>query len=287
MSAATTARRTEPSGPAADVSPVSFPRVVRAEWLKLWTLRSTYWATGTTLLVMVVMSVLMAFAASQSAENPEFGMGPSGTMVLGFSYTMAQLVVAVLGVLAITGEYSTGMIRSSLTAVPARVPVLAAKALVLAVVSFVLGVLGVTLSYLLTAPLLSDAGGAADLGDPDVLQIFWGTGLYLMGVALLGLGIGALLRHSAGAIAAVLGILLLASTIVQLLSMWLDGFADVYPYLPSTAGERIVSPDTGELGEAAAMGMTVLGPWEGYGVFMIYVVLALGAAAVLLRRRDA
>ncbi|MEE6273109.1 ABC transporter permease subunit [Georgenia sp. MJ206] len=285
MSATTTSRRPERSSSAVAVSPVSFPRVVRAEWIKLWSLRSTYWVIGATLLAMVLMALLMSFGASQAAQNPEFGAGPDGTMVLGLSYSMAQLVVAVLGVLVISGEYSTGMIRSSFAAVPGRVSVLAAKALVIAVVSFVLGVVGVGLSYLVSIPLLADAGGAADLGDPDTQRMFWGTGLYLMAVALLALGVGALLRHSAGAIATVLGVLLVLPTVAQIAAAQLDWVADLYPYLPSTAGERIVAFDLG----AMAMGMpdNLLEPWAGFGVLMAYVAVVLVAATVFLRRRDA
>lgn len=273
------------SPPALTARPVSFPRVIRSEWIKFWSLRSTYWALGATLAAMVLFSLLMAFAAAQAGGNAEFGPAPDGAMVIGLSYSMAQLVIAVLGVLMITGEYSTGMIRSSLAAVPTRVPVLVAKALIIAVVAFVVGVLGVLLSYVLTTPMLADVGGPADLADPDNLRLVWGTGLYLAGIGVFSLGLGALLRHSAGAIAAVLGILLLLPTIVQLAMTSIDWLFDAYPYLPSTAGERIVAIDSPSM---AAMGVpAALEPWTGFGVFMIYVVVVLLAAALLLRRRDA
>ncbi|MDD9206233.1 ABC transporter permease subunit [Georgenia sp. 10Sc9-8] len=278
-----TTTRTSPSqSRAVQVGPVTFPRVVRAEWIKFWSLRSTYWNVAVTVLAMVAMALMMSAAATVSVDGAP--AGPDGSVVIGLGYSFGQIVVAVLGALMITGEYSTGMIRSSLAAVPARVPVLVAKALIIAVVAFVLGVVGVALSYLVTYPILG-ADVAADLGDPEVLRIFWGSGLYMAGVGLLGLGIGALLRHSAGAIATVLGVLLLLSTIVQLLMMWSDTFTTVYPYLPSTAGEQIVTPD---LGAMSMPGMPeMLDPWVGFGVLMAYVVVTLTAAAVLLRRRDA
>ena len=271
--------------PAITIHPVSFVRVVRSEWLKLWSLRSTYWALGATLVAMILMSLLMAVGAATSAENPEFGPGPDGTMVIGFSYFMAQLVIAVLGVLMISGEYSTGMIRSTLAAVPTRLPVLAAYAIIITVVAFVTGVLGVLASYVITMPMLSNAGGAADLGDPEVLRLVWGTGLYLAAVGLLGLGIGALLRHSAGAIATVLGIILLLPMIVQLAMGPLEWLRDAYPYLPSVAGEQIVAIDSPDMD---AMGMPAgLEPWTGFGVLIAYVAVVHLAAALLLRRRDA
>lgn len=277
---------TQTAAPSAvTVRPVAFTRVVRSEWLKLWSLRSTYWALGAALIAMVLMSLLMAVAAAASAESPEFGPGPDGAMVIGVSYYMAQLVIAVLGVLMISGEYSTGMIRSTFAAVPARLPVLAAKAIIIAVVGFVIGVVGVLASYVLTIPMLGDAGGAADLGDPEVLRLVWGTGLYLAAVGLLGLGIGALLRHSAGAIATVLGLILLLPMIVQLAMGPLEWLRDAYPYLPSVAGERIVAVDSAAM---AGMGMPeLLEPWTGFGVFIAYVAVVHLAAALLLRRRDA
>jgi ABC-2 type transport system permease protein len=187
------------------------------------------------------------------------------------------------GAVTITGEYTTGMIRSTLAAVPRRTPALAAKAVLVAGVGFALGILGVALAYVASYPLLGGEA-AADLADPEVRRIFWGTGLYLAGVGLLGLGIGALLRHTAGAITATLGILLMLSTVVQLLMMTSDVFTKVYPYLPTTAGERIAAPEVTAAAEGAP---EVLTPWVGYGVFMAYVAVVLLAAAVLLRRRDA
>lgn len=135
----------------------------------------------------------------------------------------------------------------------------------------------------MTYPVL-DGARVADLGDPEVQRIFWGTGLYLAGVGLLGLGLGALSRHTAGAITAVLGVLLLLSTLVQLLMLASDWFTGLYPYLPSTAGERIASP---EVTAAADGAPDVLGPWAGFAVFTAYVALTLIGAAVALRRRDA
>ncbi|PYG00887.1 ABC-2 type transport system permease protein [Georgenia satyanarayanai] len=273
------------------VRPVGLGRVLRSEWIKLWSLRSTYWTIALTLLAMLMLSLLMAVAARAVASDESFApaeVGLDGLTVLGTAYGMAQLVIAVLGVLVVTGEYSTGMIRSSLTAVPTRLPVLAAKAVLVAVVSFVVGVVGIALAYVLTMPMLADAGGAAELSDPDTLRMFWGTGLYLAAVGLFGLAIGTLVRHSAGAIAVVVGILLILPTVLQVAMNGLDWLRDIYPYLPTTAGDRIIT--AGGPGEAMSgmPGMPeLLDPWVGYGVFMVYVVVALLAAALLLRRRDA
>ncbi|WP_454084569.1 ABC transporter permease [Georgenia sp. Marseille-Q6866] len=285
MSATTSA--TTPTVP---VRPVGMGRVLRSEWIKLWSLRSTYWTIALTLLAMLMLAVLMAFAAGAVASEgltPD-EVGLDGLTVLGTAYGMAQLVIAVLGVLVVTGEYSTGMIRSSLTAVPTRLPVLVAKAVLVAVVSFVVGVVGIALAYVVTMPMLADAGGAADLGDPDTLRMFWGTGLYLAAVGLFGLAIGTLVRHSAGAIAVVVGILLILPTVLQVAMNGLDWLRDLYPYLPTTAGERIITVGGPSEDMMGMPGMPeMLDPWVGYGVFLAYVAVALLAAAALLRRRDA
>ncbi len=115
-------------------------------------------------------------------------------------------------------------------------------------------------------------------------RIFWGTGLYLAGVALLGLAVGTVVRHTAGAITLILGVVLLLSTMWQILMMTSDWFTKSYAYLPSTAGERIATP---EASRAVADAPQMLTPWAGFTVFMIYVAIAFLVAVVLLRRRDA
>lgn len=267
------------TAPSVAVEPVSFPRVLHSEWIKLWSLRSTYWTVLATLAAMVLIAVMLGVASMVE----EGAAGPDGQMAIGMGYTFAQVVVAVLGVLTITGEYTTGMIRSTLAAVPTRLPALAAKAVLVAGVGFLLGVVGVALSYLASYPMLG-AEGAATLSDPEVQRIFWGSGLYLAGVGLFGLAIGAIIRHTAGAITLILGVLLMLSTMWQLLMMTSDWFTRSYPYLPSTAGERIASP---EVTNAVADAPQALAPWTGFGVFMAYVAVTLLIAAVLLRRRDA
>lgn len=270
--------------------PVSFGRVLHSEWIKFWSLRSTYWALGVTLVAMVLMAMLMAFSANSMAGVDIEGVPQlDGAFVLATAYYMAQISVAVLGVLVISGEYSTGMIRSSFAATPTRLPVLAAKATVVAVVSFLLGVASLLVAWAVTTPMLADGVPAADLTDSGTLQVIWGTGIYLAGLALLAFGLGAILRHSAGAIAAVLGVMLLLPIIVDLLSLWLDVFADISPYLPvrngTGAGEVIILDGASAVEQFGASQM--LGPWQGLAVFGAYVVVTLVLAAVLVRRRDA
>ena len=174
----------------------------------------------------------------------------------------------------VAGEYSTGMIRSTLAAVPQRLPVLWGKAIVFG---------GVTLVSMLVAALAAFFGGQAILGtqgvslfDTGVLRAVVGAAVYLTGVGLLGLALGALLRGTAAAIGALFGGMLVVPGLFPLLpSSWND---TVGPYLPSHAGESFMSvtPSAG-----------MLGPWAGLAVFAGYIVAALAAAAILLKRRDA
>ncbi|MDP3891457.1 MAG: hypothetical protein Q8Q44_09525, partial [Nocardioides sp.] len=125
--------------------------------------------------------------------------------------------------------------------------------------------------------------GAAPLSDPEVQRIFWGSGLYLAAVGVLGLGLGAIIRHTAGAVTLALGVLLLLPTLWQLLMMTSDWFLRSYSYLPTTAGERIASPEVvGSVAGAPA----ALTPWGGFAVLVLYVAVVLATAAVLLKRRD-
>lgn len=262
------------------VSPVSFPRVVTSEWIKFRSVRSTAWTLPITAVVMVGLSVLQAWGMNAMPADAQAQIG-AATIVTGGAF-LAQLVVTVLGVLAITGEYTTGMIRSTLTAVPRRLPALWAKALVLFVVVFVVSVIAVALSWVAALPFLNNLGLEVDLGNSDQLRVLLGAPLYLSTIAVFAFAIGALIRHSAGALALVLGLLLVIETVFSAIPLRV--FEVISPYLPSTAGSRILT-ESGLL--APTLGGVDLTPWQGYGVLAAWVVLLLAAAAVLLRRRDA
>ncbi len=264
----------------ATVSPVTFPRVVSSEWIKFRTVRSTAWTLPITALVMVGLAVLQAWGLTQMPADAMYPISAAG-IVTGGAF-LAQLVVSVLGVLAITGEYTTGMIRSTLAAVPRRLPALWAKAMVLFVVVLVVSVVAVALSWVAALPFLNNLGIEVDLGNSDHLRVLAGTPLYLATIAVFAFAIGALVRHSAGALAIVLGLLLVIETVFSAIP--LRFFEVISPYLPSTAGSRILTD--GEL-LGPSMGGVDLTPWQGYGVLVAWVVLLLAAAAVLLRRRDA
>lgn len=262
---------------------VTFPRVVRAEWIKFRSVRSTFWTLPITALVIVALAVLQAWGMTAFEDTAEVET-QAATIVTG-GWILAQAVVSVLAILTITGEYSTGMIRSTLSAVPRRLPALWAKALVLAVAVAVISGVAVGLSWLASLPFLRQLGLGVDLSAADDLRLLIGTPLYLATIALFALAVGALVRHSAAAIAIVLGMLLVAEGVVA--SLPFRVFEVTSPFLPSTAGGRLIVDSPTLQGLNAAGTGPHLTPWQGYAVLLGWVVVLFAAAAVLLRRRDA
>ncbi len=279
----TTAVRT-PFAPSIPVRRQSFGQTVHAEWIKFWTVRSTVWTLIATVGLMVGISALAAWGSS--IEAVDAGDGPMNTaMLLGAGYQMAQLSVAVLGVLTIAGEYSTGMIRSTLVAVPKRVPVLAAKALVLAAVVAAVSIISMALSYVATMPWQDTLHAQFDLSNAETLRMTVGLPLYLVAIACFAFAVGALLRHSAAALTAVIALLLVVENVLMIIP--LRAVELISPFLPSTAG-RMVLFDNEMVASAAQMTDGAhLSPWQGYAVLVAWVVALGTAAAILLRRRDA
>lgn len=263
---------------------LSFPRIVRSEWIKFRTLRSTIWTLAITLVVMVGIVTLFSVIGASESNNAGASDGGGSIAVFSIAAPLAQLAVVVLGVLVITGEYSTGMIRSTLAAVPRRIPALWAKGAVLAVSIFVLSTVAVAISLAVMQLILGAKGLAPDLGDSDTVRILVGTPLYLSAIALLAFAIGAILRHSAGALATVLGLLLVIETLFQI--PW-KPLQAISPFLPGTAGSKLLMPQEQiDMLSRGAVG-AVLGPWEGFGVLLAWVAVLLTVAAVLLKRRNA
>jgi hypothetical protein len=253
--------------------------VVRSEWTKLRSVRSTYW----TLLVTALATVgIAAVATAIYAHNwPTASPLERATFnATSFSLTgvfLAQLAVGVLGILTITSEYSTGSIRSTFAAVPQRRTVLAAKATVFGAVTLVISVVSAFGAFFVGQALLSSQGIQASIGDPGVLRAVLGAGVYLGVLGLFALGLGTLIRHGAGAIAALFGIVFVLPALAMVLpSSWRD---TVSMYLPSEAGQAMY--------RAADPGTAHLSPTAGLLVFSLYAAIALVAAAFVLNRRDA
>jgi hypothetical protein len=189
---------------------------------------------------------------------------------------LAQLAIGVLGVLLITGEYTTGMIRATVSAVPKRLPVLWAKLGTFAVVGSVVMVAASLVAFLSGQAILSSKGIGVSLFEHNVVRVVIGTGLYLTLVGLLGMALGFIIRNTAGAITALFGIILILPILGDVLPP--DWASHVVPYLPSVAGQAVtaVHTDPGSLA-----------PWTGFALFAGYVAVAIAGAALSLRRRDA
>jgi ABC-2 type transport system permease protein len=268
--------------PAATAGKVTQVRVLRSEWIKFRTLRSTFYTLVAAVVAMVGLGLLFSWGlASRLGERGAHHID-TDPKVLAVTfplrgYFIAQLAVGVLGVMVISGEYSTGMIRASLAAVPKRLPVLWAKAAVFSVVVLVLTTVTSFVAFFGGESILSSQHVQATLSTPGALRIVFGVGLYLTVVGLLSVALGALIRNTAGAIAAVFGLLLVLPVLGEVLGLTSWG-KDVPKYLPSNAGQALlaVTPDPGGLG-----------PWTGFGFFCAYTAAVMVAAAVLLKRRDA
>jgi ABC-type transport system involved in multi-copper enzyme maturation permease subunit len=256
----------------------TFGNVLRSELTKLRSVRSTYWTLFAAVVFTVGLSAIGALVVSgnyahfNAHEKADFN--PTQLSLGGVN--LAQIAIGVLGVLVITSEYGTGMIRATLAAVPERRMLLAAKAMVFALTALVVGLVASFIAYFLGQAILSSQHIQSSIGDPEVFRAVVGGGLYLAAIGLLGLGLGAIIRASAGAISALFGILFVLPIISALLPQsWQD---TINPYLPFEAGRQIM---------AVKHDPNVLGSWAGYGVFCLYAAVALGLAAFLINRRDA
>ncbi|MFF1839200.1 ABC transporter permease [Streptomyces sp. NPDC058231] len=265
---------TRPLGPATRPGKVTLPRVLKSEWIKLRTVSSTSITLLTAVAVMVGLGMLVSHlrAADISAGDMAHFNGAEISLAM---YRPAQLAIGVLGVLVFTGEYSTGMIHATFTAVPGRLPVLAAKAAVFTGVVLVLMTAASFAAFFGGQAVLSSAHLSTHLSDPGVTRVVFGTALYLTVVGLLGVALGAIVRSSAGAIATLVGILLVLPGLGALLPS--DWAQHINPYLPSNAGQAVllVVPDP------------AMAPWTGLALFAGYTAVLLGVAAWLLQRRDA
>jgi ABC-2 type transport system permease protein len=257
--------------------PVTQVRVVRAEWTKLRALRSTWWCALTAVVLIVGLGAAIAGSGTPYHVSPG-NTAAGGVTVSLVGILFAQLVLGVLGVLAFSGEYATGMIRATLAVVPSRLPVLWAKLIVLAGLMLPLSLLAALAEFFVTAALESSRGGSAlSLTDPGVLQEVIGASLYLTVIAVVGLALGALLRRTAAGLAVFAAVFLVVPLVVAYLPASIKGFA---PYLPSNAGGTI-------WGAGKLFGGQQLSPWTGFAVLCGYAVVLIGLAAWQLRRRDA
>ncbi|MGW4729703.1 ABC transporter permease [Streptomyces shenzhenensis] len=257
---------------------VTGPRVLRSEWAKLWSLRSTWITLALGLLFLVAFGLIAASRYRSGYDSGrldgDFAHATSVSLSL-FGTNFAQLALGVLGVLVTAGEYSTGMIRSTMAAVPRRLPVLWSKAGVFGLVALVVGTVGAFVAFLIGGGIVSGTPAALGLSHAGVVRSLLGAGLYLGLVGVIGAALGALLRSVAGGISVLVAALMLVPGLMSLLpSSWQD---DINRYLPSNAGQSMF---------ALTHDSTALSPGAGLLVFLGWTALALAGAAYRLRRSD-
>ena len=284
----------QPSGRA------GFFGTLRSEFTKLRSVRSTYWTLIALIMACVGIGALFSWGQTQRLLRFEDGAAPGTKIPPGvaahiaheirsqaasislFGLLFGQLIIIVLGALAITSEYSTGMIRTSLTAMPRRGTVFAAKGVIFGVVALVVGLVTSFASFFVGQLILSTQHVNTALGDPNVLRIVIGGGLFLAVCGLLSFGLGAMLRHTAGAIASGIGLMFVLWILSQFLpgppSGWF-GQEDIDKWIPFNAGSAIW--------ENQANGLHPFSPWIGFGVFCAYTAVAIVGGLIVFLRRDA
>jgi ABC-2 type transport system permease protein len=257
-------------------------RVALSEWTKFRSLRSTRYTLlvgiGATIVFAIVPALINASRWSTMNLQDKLLFNPLETSLIGVG--VAQLAIGVLGVLVITGEYSTGMIRATFCAVPKRLPVLWAKVGVFGGLTLILSVPAMLIAFFSAQAILSGhtlfgRDIAVSISDPGVARVVVGGALYLTLAGLFGLGLGAVLRNTAAGIGSFAAVLFVIPPLMNLLPTSWDNA--ISPYLPSNAGQAIM-----QFGRSS----DTLAPWTGLGLFATYTAATIAVAAVLLRRRE-
>jgi ABC-2 type transport system permease protein len=276
-----------PTSAVTDLAPVppghySFVGALRSEWTKLCSVRSTIWSLIATAVLTLAICVLATGTetgrwAHANAGN-RLAFDPTSLSLAGFLF--GQLSIGVLGVLMVSAEYSTGTIRATFGAIPNRILVLAAKVTVFSAVAFVLGEILSFASFYIGQAILSGSTPTAVLSQPGVLRAVIGGGLFLTVLGLFALGLGSIIRHSAGAITVFVGLFFVVPLIVETLPA---GIKDaVGKYLPDNIGATMTTVKQGFRTD-----VPTFSPWVSFGLLCAYAAVALVIGGILLARRDA
>jgi ABC-2 type transport system permease protein len=256
-----------------------FRGAVRMEWIKLRSLRSTWWTLAVSVVAMIGLSILLLSITSAhwstTSHADKLTFDPTENGFAGVA--VAQLAMAVLGVLVVTGEYSSGMIRTTFAAVPRRGLVIAAKAAVLGAVTLLAGEIFAFATFGIGQRFLAAPAPHASLGQPGVLRAVALAGVYLALIALIAAGIGTLVRRSAAAIAVLAGLIFVLPPVTLALPVATQHA--VQKFLPEIIAENSLT--------AVKTVPYSLSPWAGLAVLAGYAIVALGAGAWLTARRDA
>jgi len=261
-----------------------FGGALRSELTKIRSVRSTYWSLIALVVITIGIGALFAFGRVQNFSQIPLDAQAServrdisrATETSLFGLILGQLVIAVLGALTITSEYSTGMIRTSLSVMPRRGVSLAAKAVVFGAIALVVGLVTSFASYFVGQAILSTQHINSTISQPGVLRAVVGGGLFLAVCGLLSFGLGAMLRHTAGAVTASIGLLFVLTILSGFLpSNWA---VHIDKWIPFNAGGAIWENQSGT---------SMFSPWTGFAVFCGYAAVALAAGLILFRSRDA
>ncbi len=257
--------------------PASLRDVMRSEWVKLTSVRSTWITLAVTVLLGVGVGTLISdLAASRYSSRQQLRLSWDPTSVSFRALVIAQLAIAVLGILVITSEYGTGLIRTSLAAVPTRRRFLAAKAAVFGATALVVGEVTAFAAFLLGQAAIGSSAPHATLGQPGVLRAVVGAGLYLAVIGLLSVGIGTLVRNTAAGISAMVALLFVLPGLVQALpASWSNAITE---WWPTQAGSQVF---------ATHGGAHTLSAWAGFAVLVVFTAVVFGFAQWNLVRRDA
>jgi ABC-2 type transport system permease protein len=259
-----------------------FGSLLLTEWTKIRSVRSTLWTLIIFAVVSLGLTALLTWLTMRALNNGRSGARASDigadpvNFILGTGLGLGQLAICVLGALVITAEYSSGTIRASLLAMPRRIPMLIAKGVVFSVLVFVVGE-AVTFGSFFIGAVIIHSHFPVSLSQPGVTRAVIGSGLYLTVLGLFALAIGSLIRHTAGAITTVIGLVLVIFNLTGLLPY--SWGAHIHAYMPTVAGQ-LITADKQTAGQ-------LLSPWQGFGVFCAWTALLLTIGAYLLKRRDA
>lgn len=273
---ATTPTAAPSEQPAIDASVTPrFSDTIRSEWTKFRSVRSTPISLLVTIALAIGVGALISYERASHYRPPWHGWDPTVTSLRGIM--IAQLAICVLGVLVITAEYSTGMIRTSLAAVPRRPPFLAAKVVVFTVVAVVIGEVVSFIAFLVGQSLISGQHGpTASLASGASLRAVVGAGLYLAVLGIIAIAAGAIFRSTAAAISAVVAMLYVLPGLVQALpSSWAQPLSK---YWPTEAGSQVFT---------VVRDSHTLSAWAGFADMCIFAAVVLGIGFYLLKRRDA
>ncbi|WP_214327250.1 ABC transporter permease subunit [Nonomuraea sediminis] len=241
--------------------------VIRSEWTKIRSVRSTLWTLAITALLMLGLCVLLTLTSRNQVDGATTALEAAALSLQGTQF--AAIALATLGVLVISGEYRTGGIRTSLLAVPVRPKLLAAKVLVFTAIALVVSMVAAFVTVVTGMTILN----LGSLGDPGVLRMTYGTGLFLTACGLFGLALGALIRHTPGAIVSAIALMTVLPQLTNAIPGQVGRF--VHDNFTTNAGMTLISsPDAGKA-------------WGGYAVYLAWIAVTLVAGTVLLQRRDA